>query len=112
MIIVQTEDAVPVREADFKNVLLENSSLNTVAGEDVADGSLSDRGGDNVQSSIEEALEVVSSVAVNVESASQNSGVANEWVLGYFHWLYVHLLNKKGGNDLTSCWNLLLVALL
>lgn len=80
MIIVQTEDAVPNSKPSLKNVLQENHSSSVTAEEHatVIRQSAKDR---SVQSSIEEVLELESvkpSLEVIVDSASQNSGVANE----------------------------------
>lgn len=79
MIIVQTEDATPQKQAGVKNIISENFSLN-VALDKVADGTDSvdkaESGG--VQSSFQETVETTKPFTVTVESASQNSGVANE----------------------------------
>lgn len=68
---------MPERKSGFSDLLQENfSSATAVEEKSAEEASLSDSGG--LDSSFEGVVETVKPFAVSVESASQNSGVANE----------------------------------
>lgn len=80
MIIVQTEDAVPVQTADLPNTLPENISASDIEEKQSVVNSDGDELSTKVYSSIEEIPEnsVNTVEGAFVESVSQNAGIVNE----------------------------------
>lgn len=84
MIIVQTEDAVPVQTADLPNSVPENVSVSDSEGELTAKESAVSSDSDEQSTKVYSSIEQIPENSVNtvqgafVESVSQNSGIVNE----------------------------------
>lgn len=84
MIIVQTEDAVPVQTADLPNTVSENISVSDIEEKLSVKDSVVSSDGDEPSTKVYSSIEEIPESSVNtvqsafVESVSQNAGIVNE----------------------------------